>query len=200
MASEPLQIENNALGYNIKYALDSFTHEYATQVSLYTGNPLFEEMTALNPGEQTKWQQARREAYNGSILHFMRSVYSQQLKQEGFEIQFVVNINGLDTALKLKNTYGALNYKKDDSTQTVEIIPNQSQVAVIYTKEKPAAAYLTENEKESTDFQFSVLSFLPKNTITIEQNGYYYEQNELTINEYWTWERVADLVPYDYNP
>ncbi len=200
IASEPLQIENKALGYNIRYALDSFTYEYATQVSLYTGNPLFEEMTALNPGEQEKWQQARREAYNGSILHFMRSVFSQQLKQEGFEIQFVVNINGLDTALKLKNTYGALNFKKDDSTQTVEIMPNQSQVAVIYTKEKPAAAYLAENEKESTDFQFSVLSFLPKHTITIEQNGYYYEQNELTTNEYWTWERVADLVPYDYNP
>ena len=71
---------------------------------------------------------------------------------------------------------------------------------MIYTKEKPAAAYLTENEKEPTDFQFSILTFLPGHSITIEQNGYYFEQNEVTTNEYWTWERIADQVPYDYVP
>ena len=200
LASEPLLIENNSLGYNIKYELDSFTHEYATQVSLYTGNPLFEEITPANDEQQTKWKLAREEAYRGSVLHFMRSVYSRELKAEGFEIQFVVNINGKDSALKLKDIYGALNYKKDDSTQTATIRPNQNQLVVIYTKEKPASAYLTENEKEPMNFQFSVLTFLPQHSITIEQNGYYYEQNDLTTNDYWTWERVADLVPYDFIP
>ncbi|MEO7523356.1 MAG: carboxypeptidase-like regulatory domain-containing protein [Ferruginibacter sp.] len=200
MASEPLLIENNSLGYNIKYALDSFTHEYATQVSLYSGYPLFEEMTAANPDQQTKWQQARQEAYRGSMLHFMRSVYNKQLKEEGFEIQYVIDFMGRDSALKLKNFYTALNYQKNDSTQTVEIKPNQKQVGVIYTKEKPAAAFLAENEKEPVEFQFSILAFTPGESITIEQNGYYFEQNDLTTSEYWTWERVADLVPYDYVP
>lgn len=200
MATEPLQIENNLLGYNIKYALDSFTHEYATQVSLYTGNPLFEEMTTTDPVQQAKWKKARDEAYKGSVLHFMRSVYNKQLKEEGFEIQYVVDVNGLDTAIKLKNFYSALNYQKNDSLQTVDIKPNQNRVAVIYTKEKPATAYLSENEKEPTDFQFSILTFLPGHSITIEQNGYYFEQNELTTSEYWTWERIADQVPYDYVP
>lgn len=200
LASEPLVIENMALGYNIKYALDSFTHEYATQVSLYTGNPLFEEMISTDPAQQTIWKKAREEAYHGSVLHFMRSVYNKQMKEEGFEIQYVVSINGKDSALKLKNYYAALNYQKNDSLQTVEIKPNQNQVAVIYTNEKPATAYLNENEKESSAFQFSILSFLPGHSIIIEQNGYYFEQNELTTSEYWTWERVADLVPYDYVP
>lgn len=199
-ASEPLIIENNALGYNIKYALDSFTHEYATQVSLYTGNPLFEEMTTTDPAQQAKWKKAREEAYKGSVLHFMRSVYNKQLREEGFEIQYVVDINGRDSALKLKNFYAALNYQKNDSLQIVDIRPNQNRVGVIYTKEKPAAAYLVENEKEPVDFQFSVLTFLPGHSITIEQNGYFFEQNDLTTNEYWTWERIADQVPYDYVP
>lgn len=200
MASEPVIIENKALGYNIKYALDSFTHEYATQVSLYTGNPLFEEMTTTDPAQQAKWKKAREEAYKGSVLHFMRSVYNQKLKEEGFEIQYVVDFKGHDTAVKLKNVYAALNYQKTDSLQAVEIKPNQNRVGVIYTKEKPAAAYLNENEKEPTDFQFSILTFLPGHSITIEQNGYYFEQNDLTTSEYWTWERIADQVPYDYVP
>lgn len=201
MASEPIVIENKALGYNIKYALDSFTHEYASQVSLYTGNPLFEELIADNEDQKKKWQDARLEAYNGSVLHFMRSVFNQELKEQGFEIQFVLNINGKDSALKLKNYYGALNYKRDDSTQTVEIRPNQREVGVIFTKEKPADAYfVSTGDKENTDFQFSVLSFLPQHSITIEQNGYFFEQNEVTTNEYWTWERVGDALPYDYVP
>ncbi len=33
------------------------------------------------------------------------------------------------------NFYGAMNYQMDDSTQTVEIRPNQNNVGVIYTKE-----------------------------------------------------------------
>lgn len=200
MASEPLLIENKALGYHIKYALDSFTHEYASQVSIYTGNPLFEEMTASGPEQQAQWNEARKQAYLGSIVHFMRSLYNKRLKEEGFEVQFVINYNGKDSALRLKDIYAAMNFTRDDSTQTVDIRPNQSQVVVLYTREKPATAFLTENEKEATDFQFSVLNFQPKNSITIEQNGYYYEQNELTTDEYWTWERVADQVPYDYQP
>lgn len=200
MSAEPLLIENNALGYNIKYSLDSFIHEYASQVSVYTGNPLFEEMTTTDPAQQAAWAKARQQAYKGSVLHFMRSVFNQQLKEEGFEVQFVISVNGSDSALKLKNYYSALNYKKDDSLQTVEIRPNQNEVGVLYMNEKPAPAYFTDNEKGPVDFQFSVLSFLPHHSITIEQNGYFFEQNEITTNEYWTWERIADQVPYDYVP
>ena len=41
LATEPLEIVNDALGYTIKYQLDSFVHEYNTQTSLYTGYPFF---------------------------------------------------------------------------------------------------------------------------------------------------------------
>ena len=32
----------------------------------------------------------------------------------------------------------------------------------------------------------------------IERNGYYYEQNDITITGYWAWEKVADMLPYNY--
>ncbi|MEO6489595.1 MAG: carboxypeptidase-like regulatory domain-containing protein [Ferruginibacter sp.] len=200
MAAEPLQIENKALGYNIKYALDSFTHSYETQVSLYTGYPLFEEMTSTDNSVVNNWSLERQKAYTGSILHFMRSIYNKQIHQEGFEIQFLVSVNGKDSALKLKNIYGALNYQKDDSTQTVEVRPNQNSVGVIYTKEKPSETYFKENELEPKEFQFSILNFLPGESIIIEQNGYYFEQNDISISEYWIWEKVADQLPYNYVP
>lgn len=202
LATEPLLIENKALGYNIKYALDSFTHTYETQISLYTGYPLFEEMTPDNNEQRHTWAVERQKAYKGSILHFMRSVYSKQLKEEGFEVQFLITYgnSSKDTAFVPKNIYAALNYQKDDSTQIVEFKPNQNTIGVLYTKEKPAAGFLEDNKPQSTDFQFSILTFAPGQSIVIEQNGYYFEQNDISISEYWTWDKVADQLPYDYVP
>jgi len=197
-AEEPLRIENKALGYSITYTLDSFTHDYSSQVSLYTGYPFFEEIVPENDVQKNSWDTARYYAYKGSILHFMRSMYNKQLKEEGFEIQFVVTLNDNDNAVKLKDFYGAMNYYRDDSTQTAEIRPNQNNVGVIFTKEKPAEGFVLENPDEPSGFQFSVLSFQPGGSIIIEQNGYYFEQNDLTIHAYWTWDKIADLLPYDY--
>ncbi len=197
-SEEPVLIENKSLGYIIKYNLDSFTHEYNTNISWFTGSPLFEEIPATDTVQMQQWTEARKKAYDGSILHFMRSVYNKKLKENGFEIQFIVKDNDNDRALKLKNYYAALNYSYDESTQTVEIKPNQTELGVIYIKEKPSAEFLATRENEPDAFQFSVLSFLPKESLIIERNGYYYEQTDITISAYWTWEKVAELLPYNY--
>ena len=199
IATAPLEIVNDALGYTVKYELDSFVHEYNTQVSLYTGYPLFQEMQSNNPAQIDKWNAARKTAYNGSILHFMRSMYQKKLKEEGFEIQFIVKNNDKESAIPLKNFYGAMNYSMDDSSKTVDILPRQKEVAVIYKKEMPSDLYLAANTDASAKFQLSVLSFLPDESLNIEQNGFYFEQNDITINGYWAWEKVGDMLPYDFN-
>ena len=198
LAAEPLLIQNNALGYNIKYALDSFTYEYNTEVSIYTGYPLFEEQTTTDTVQKIKWTLAREKAYKGSVLHFMRSLYNQQIKEEGFEIQFLVTNNDKETSIAVKDAYKALNYTKDDSTLLVEIKPNQPRVGVIYLREKPSEVYSALNPDEPADFQFSVLTFLRNESIGIEQNGYYFNQEDITIDAYWSWDKVGDLLPYNY--
>ena len=198
LATAPLEIVNNALGYHIKYELDSFVHEYNSQVSLYTGYPLFQEMQSDNIADVEKWNAARKVAYEGSILHFMRSMYQKKLKEEGFEIQFITKSNNKETAIALKNFYGAVRYNRDDSSNTVEILPIQKEVAIIYKNETPSTLYLDSNRDASSKFQLSVVSFLPNESLNIEQNGFYYEQNDITINGYWAWEKVADMLPYNF--
>ena len=184
LATQPLEIVNNALGYTIKYELDSFVHEYNSGVSLYTGYPLFQEMETSSLAQLEKWNAARKEAYNGSILHFMRSMYQKKLKEEGFEIQFVVKNNNNETGLVLNDFYRPVNFKKDDSTNTVEILPNQKDVAIIYKNEEPSALYAVSNPDEPSKFELSVINFLPSEPLEIEQNGFYYEQNDITITGY----------------
>ena len=196
-ATDPLIIKNEALGYNIKYTIDSFTHEYNTGTSTYTGFPLYEEMEG-DGAQKSIWLANRKTAFNGSLLHFMRSIYTKELKEQQFEIQFIIQQNGKDNAIKLKDIYAGINYEKDDSTQTVEILPNQNNVGILFMGEKPSVAYLSDHPTEPKDFRFSMLSFRPNESIIIEKNGYFYDQNDLSISGYWTWDKVGEQLPYDY--
>ena len=193
-----LEIENPALGYKIKYSLDSFIHEFGTQASTFAGYPLFEEMQPADDAQKATWHTKRVAAYNGSILHFMRSVYHRQLKEEGFEVQFIAKNEDAEKVLQLSDFYAALNYTKDDSTQVVDIVPNQPDVAVIYKNEQPEENYNIADAEKKNTFQWSVINIAAAQSIAIEQNGYYYDQNDISISGYWAWEKAGDMVPYDF--
>lgn len=202
LAATPIEITNDALGYKIKYTLDSFTYDYNTQSCVFAGYPLFEEMQSTDSNQIKNWHVNRMQAYHGSMLHFMRSVYNKNLKEEDFEIQFLLDFNGADTAIHLSNYYAALNYSKNDSTLLVDIKPNQQNVIVIYGGEMPEQRYLPlDSEKFPKKYQFSVMSVAKDESITIEQNGYFYDQNDITLTTgYWTWQKVGDMLPYDFVP
>ncbi|MEO6228806.1 MAG: carboxypeptidase-like regulatory domain-containing protein [Ferruginibacter sp.] len=200
LATEPLEIENLALGYKIKYTLDSFIHDYKTQAGIYTGYPLFEEITTTDSLQQINWRDNREKAYSGSLLHFMRSVYDKTLKDQGFEIQFIAKKEEKESAIKLTDFYNSIGYKMDDSSTVVEITPYQPDIAILYTNDVPDPEYLEQNSEKARNFQLSVINVNPGNSIDIEQNGYYYDQSDITITGYLAWHKIADMLPYNYNP
>jgi hypothetical protein len=63
-SKDDLIITNNALGYKIKYQLDSFVYDYNTRISSYTGYPLFEEMNG-DANQLETWKKNRFKAYKG---------------------------------------------------------------------------------------------------------------------------------------
>jgi hypothetical protein len=199
LAAQPLTVDNFALGYTLKFAIDSFTNEYNTNTNLFIGYPLFEEMQGT-PEQQATWKQNRMAAYKGSMLQFMRSIYHRTLEDDGFELQFIINNNNDEFPVKLQNIYGALNYERDDSTNSVQFMPNQNEVAVIYKKAKPEQAYLDSDPMIKKDFQLSTLTFAAGEPIVIEQNGYYYDQTNITTNGYLNFKKIGDMLPYNYSP
>jgi hypothetical protein len=74
LATDPLQIENKAFGYNMRYQLDSFIYYYNTDINLYRGYCLYTEMEG-NDSLKREWTANRGKSYYGSKLHFMRSYY-----------------------------------------------------------------------------------------------------------------------------
>lgn len=88
-ADEQLVIENKALGYRIKYQLEKFEYNFKTHVFFFQGFPLFEEMDTKATSRRKKWDKRRQETYHGSLMHFMRSLYRNQLAENQFEVRYM---------------------------------------------------------------------------------------------------------------
>jgi hypothetical protein len=193
-ATADLQITNNALGYKIRYQLDSFVYEYNTNVSSFTGYPLFEEMQGA-PDQQDTWKQNRVTAYAGSRLHFLRSWYDSTLKEEGFVLELSDSSSG-NKMRQVEDPYDPKFYSVDSGEVQIDL---QGRLRVSYTGDVPDQKYLRENKYPlTTRVQVSALAVL--NAFVIEQNGYFYDQSDVSNIGYWAWKKLAEVVPYDYNP
>jgi hypothetical protein len=82
---EFLVMENDALGYRVKFLLSEFNSSNLTHTINFAGSMLFEELPG-SAAQKAKWKVKRDEAYYGSSRHFYRSLYKNRLTQEGFVI------------------------------------------------------------------------------------------------------------------
>jgi len=194
VAREPLRIRNEALGYRIRYELDSFIHDFGTGHTEYAGYAFFEEMEG---GEDRKaaWAERRRETYFGSMLHFMRSYYDSTLAGDGFRIERVDPATGKSGIVY--NPYDSAFFVAFDDGESMLV--SNGRLRVTYAREKPEARYLrTKRMPENTPVQISILEF--PEAVIIQQNGYYFDQKDILAMGYWSWEKMAVLLPYDYEP
>jgi CarboxypepD_reg-like domain len=193
-AKEDIIITNQALGYKIRYQLDSFVNDYNSHISSYTGYPLFENLSGT-PEQQQTWSKNRYRTYIGSRLHFMRSWYDSTLKDEGFLVE-TLNAPNSDKGTMLDNPYDPVVYSLDSGTVDINI---NGSIRVTYTGQVPDKKYLIQNHFPlNSKVEVSALE-MPSG-FSIEENGYFFEQSEITNMGYWAWKKIAELVPYDYNP
>ena len=97
-ADEPLVIENKALGYVLRYSLAHFEYNFNEHIFFYGGYPFFEQMKTNRAGLQKKWIENREFAYYGSLLHFMRSLYRNQLIEQGFDVRKKIILTEVEKA------------------------------------------------------------------------------------------------------
>ncbi|GAB4021944.1 carboxypeptidase regulatory-like domain-containing protein [Spirosoma koreense] len=81
-ASEPILIENQALGYKLWYDLLYF--DGTVQKVYYAGTARFEEMKAENERQANRFRRNRMTAYKGSTRHLMASLVDSTYEKEGF--------------------------------------------------------------------------------------------------------------------
>jgi hypothetical protein len=189
-----LVINNKALGYTIKYQLDSFVHEYDNGKTLYAGYPFYEQMEGSEE-EMLVWKEKRKMAYNGSVLQFLRAYHDSTLNGDGYKVELIDD--GSTQPSPIYNPYDTVYYDTLDFKRVGLYFPGK--LRVVYSKEKPDPAYLAANKLPmNTPIQISILDLA--NGIIIEENGYFFDQKDVLTLGYWAWEKMADFLPYDYHP
>jgi len=173
-ADDKIIFENRELGYRIQYVLTRFAVDFTASVFEYAGYPLFEEMKADRPSTQLKWDSARIHIYKGSMLHFMRSLQSSRLKEEGFEIR-LVNIVSDEEKIRVKKIYKLF--------QQMESSGIQARLAI----DLDSLDYYTKVVKLSDDDnKVTLLRQLPESSLIFKTDfapdaRYFYYEGRLNI-------------------
>jgi hypothetical protein len=82
-SKKPLVIINKSLGYKINYDMVHF--EINKNLVTRLGYSRFENLSGTKR-KRKEWQRNRTKAYKGSLLHFIKSIFNNSSKEEGFVI------------------------------------------------------------------------------------------------------------------
>jgi hypothetical protein len=212
--SDFLEIENNALGYKIKYLLSDFTNDDDKGILYFEGSASFEEM-AGSKSEQRRWQKNRLSAYEGSSMHFLRSTITNSTETEGFKVLRLIRKTNPDYSISLKNHYieTLVNKPELSVNDFVKLTNVKGQFAlafkdclyVMYAKK-----FAEEAAKGKTSTTDGSPGFLDDPVVTtvifdapyafFDYNGIIINPQSILFNGAWGKSRIAELLPVDYVP
>ena len=212
----PLIITNNYLGYKIEYDLVDFNLNYQTNYVLTLGTALFTKLNA-NSSKTKKWEENRKTSYLGSVTHFMKSIYDEKLEENGYDVKRLIRKeNPAYQKFKDEMLIGGkisgnvppkiITYLINQKVpyDSLKIIDGKNQFlhfkglfSVEYKKEKEDILYSKQNGSNYTSNQLSIFA-LKSDLLKIEENGSYYHPGDLVVEGYWSWEKIANMVPIDY--
>jgi hypothetical protein len=131
VAPHSLRVLNQALGYRITYYNFDFKVFYRANRCEFVAAPRFEELPTTDARQQQRWNASRRQAYAGSLPHFLRSVRENRISEEGFVVQkMVVELNSAETQQRIAQLR--------DSLATV-LVPEPGLLARVYKQPLQAA-------------------------------------------------------------
>jgi CarboxypepD_reg-like domain len=206
-ADIPLIIINKKLGYKIHFQLIEFNIDGPGKTTYFYGYTRYEES-----GKKRRWEKNRRNCYYGSTMHFYRSIISNKLEENDFEI-FLVNtpkrdsanragqgsFSSLSTAIKTESS----KIMKADSTDTSRfIITCPEKLMVLYKKNTSTKSFL-ENKILLTSslhkgYRSDIVFKEPH--LIIDKNGIPLNPFVVYYTGFWIYEKVANLLPFDYTP
>jgi hypothetical protein len=204
-ARAPLEIENKALGYRIRCFLDHFTSSTKplplTLLSIFDTPPettpqptpvMVEYVcrTQFIPHESpdkkdvTRWNENRRNAYFGSLRHFLTSLVVNNSEKEGFEVAEIYR-----------------GHFPDDPTFAMPIDVDTLAAPGQFRFERSLSfsglLKIVYNGSDETEISSVQLSRPP---VIFFVNGMLRNPLSITTTGHWSSQRLADMLPTDYMP
>lgn len=209
-ASEPLIIENKALGYRLTYFLNEFVAEPTSW--RWDGEPLYEPLEPESPEQAALWNARRDSAFYGSFRHFLLAVINDQVNEQGFEMYSRPASGpgrqgaGVGRGSPLSNNQRfpirANEILKPGESENERILDFEGFVDVVYTRELEERAYLALQQppRRRPRFQTSPVK-LDRGPTIIDLKGDTLDPYGVTFyGGYFGYERIANQLPREYRP
>lgn len=203
-ATEPLIIENKALGYRLNYELLSF--KGTMQRVYYAGTCRFEELTPTDDRQRARFVKNRMQAYRGSLRHLMTTLVNGRAEQNGF----LIYSEDLSKSLSRNNDppllYDAIRYtKRLTPIQTDSVIkPGKLSFERQLVSAKPFVIFYTGASSafspyRDARFAYSTLD-LPRGPMGFTTDGWITIPNGVEIKGSLADDRLSTLLPADWKP
>lgn len=197
-ALAPLKIENRALGYHITYFLVEFEHTGTR--TRWDGEPLFTELQPADSAQASYWQQNRREAFYGSLRHFLLALLDDRVREEGFLLHNIrEGVYGFRPHNKYRTTRRRLISQGDQ--EFLHDLNFFGRLEIIYTRDSEDWDYVRwrHNHEGPAGVQTSFLE-LNERPVTIDPDGEILEPYGATQFGYFAFQRIANATPREYRP
>ena len=193
---EPLQVENRYLGYHLLYYFDRF--QKLGDNTHFFGKARFRSIKPESRSEEKKWIRNRRKIYRGSFLHFRRALVNDELRKEQFRIMLLPTEDLAEVSLGIARKSGR--NEIITSLSELEYQMNFDGFLMVNYLKKPDEAYVDQFfDRGAVRLQQRSLLRLGEGEVRLKQNGRM-ELPGVSTFGYWYWERIADLLPENYNP
>ncbi|HEY8930693.1 MAG TPA: carboxypeptidase-like regulatory domain-containing protein, partial [Mucilaginibacter sp.] len=187
-----IEIENQALGYRVKYLLKEFTLDNKVENARkihYEGSALFEEMKG-SPAQQQRWEKRRLEVYQNSPEHFLRALLAGKTEAEGFRM---MQLTGEGKSLRpvLYALTGNDILRPTDVPELTALTCDGSSIQIDYNKSHKF------NQNGAANNESTVLTF-KEPYMFFDANGGITNTAGVAFSGAWGRHRIAELLPIDF--
>ncbi|MFY0605421.1 MAG: carboxypeptidase-like regulatory domain-containing protein [Cyclobacteriaceae bacterium] len=202
----PIIMNNLALGYRVNFDLEYF--ELENGITKFHTKARFENLIPENRRVKKRWKRNRKKTYEGSNFHFFKSLVKDKLRLEGFEMYYLAQ----DNTDSIRINSEEILFR--DSRNVLWFAPKKP-ISITYTKQFESLKYLEESNKDELNkpfltkkrnvagqnsFERSTIRLVERDKIMLDNTGKVLSPKHLIVGGYWSWERMAELMPLDYNP
>jgi hypothetical protein len=193
-ARQPLEIENRSLGYHLTFLLKSFRK--VGDIMTFEGLPKFTEMKPESPEVEKTRRENRMRAFRGSMRHFLMTLFRRELNRAGYSIFHLdhLGVGNVSSDQKLLTENEIL---FDSPAAMMKTLRFSGFLEVEYWREVESGYNLLQKAGTTGQVSWFTLNYL---AVGITERGFINEAFPTKVYGYWSWRRVGDMLPLDFEP
>lgn len=203
-SKNPLLIVNNILGYRIEMVIDTLIirrNSFGIDMQ-YQGISNFTDIETDNIEQIEIWEDNRQNAFEGSLRHFLMTLPTGKMHNQGFEIFSGVRVQGPRVIGSVESSVNEVGIFDRDVLRP-GIKPYE------YILDPPGELVITHSRtdpKDKKDFALTDRD-VKRSYIQLDNGPAQFNSNALVLNPetmrisgYWRYEQVIEMLPHYYNP